>query len=311
MSLSAIDCVTRGVSNFRANWELALVQFAQVMICSVLTLIGLVGLIVMLGASFLFQIDNSTDWLTALERLDDLAIAPGLLAIGLVGGFILTTIILLIYSWFQAGIFGVLDAGERQAPVTPGVDAQLFRTFRWHLFTGWASKGVWRFFGYLTWTTLVATVIALVVVLALALGMVLIDSEGGPVLVVVGCLAVLPLILFFALLNLWIMLGMALLSREEMTAMHASAVALRIVRRRLPGLCLIGFLFFLVYFGVALVFWPLTQGMVFALQDSAVAAVVVQLLLGAAQSLVGSLIMVSFFGALTALARSELKSGNA
>ena len=310
MRLSAIDCVTRGVSNLRANWELVLIQLVQAVACSVIALIGLIIVAVAVGASALFKLSDGLDWqrlFTELERLGELSTSWGLLAIVLAGVMILAALLGLTYSWFQAGTFLTLMGGERQAPPQPGIDWRSFRTFSARSFGGWASQGCWRLFAFKGLVSLVAFVFfSLMLALAVVLvtwSAVDLDSVGS---LVAGCLLLLPIIPIVVLLYIWSTLGSALLARPEIGVLSAARLALAFLGRRFGTCLLIVLLFLGANFGLGLVFSVLSQGMALVLAQSVGATVSVQILLAIAQSLVSSLAAIAFFAAVVALVRDEL-----
>ncbi|MCZ6727709.1 MAG: hypothetical protein O7A98_10215 [Acidobacteria bacterium] len=306
MRLSAIDCIGRGVSNLRANWELVLLQFLQGVVLTLLSVIALVGTVALLGATFLFEMSHFDDWTEVLERLEGLSFNWGLLAISLALLLILATVLSLVYSWFQAGIFATLERGERQAPPAAGVDSQLFRTFRGRDFMGWGSLWVWRYFWFFGGVGLVFTILLSVVIGIAALLAVALRDVGGFGAVMFGCAAAVPLVALMVAFNLWVVLGMALLPREEYGVWRASRRALTILRQRLGGVLLIGLIFIIASLGLALVFMLLTQGMATALQGRGVASFGVQALLALAQWLLSSMLAVSFYSSIVALARAQI-----
>lgn len=309
MSFSAIDCVGRGIANLRANWELVLLQLVQTVVCGVMVVVGVVGLVMVLGASFLFQLSDPADWSTALERLEGFSINPGLLAIGLAATTILLSLVGLVYCWFQAGIMATLERGERQAPPTLPADPRLFRTFSGRNFRGWGNGGAWRYFNFFSVLSLVATAILGVYVIAAVIAAAAMGEGVG--MTVVGCVAVLPLVALLMMFNLWFLVGMTLLPRQEFGVWSATRVALSILWRRLGGALLIALLFILASVGVALIFWPLGQGMSAALEGSLPAWFAVQFLLTVAQWLVNGILTVALFASVTSLVRTELDRGAA
>ena len=306
MSLSAIDCIGRGIANLRANWQLALLQLLQTVVCTALAAIGLVGVVMLFGASFLFQLGDPADWSTALERLEDLSVSTSLLAMGLAATAILLTVLGLVYCWFQAGILATLERGERQAPLVKAVEPQFFRTFSGRNFMGWGHAGAWRYFNFLSVVTLLGAVVLGLYTIAIAIGVTATGDVAGAGAAVVGCLALLPFLILVVVLNLWLVVGMALLPREGLGLWRAARESLGILWRRLGGLLLIVFLFLTASTAVGLVFWPLGQGMASALEGSMPAWFAVQLLLTLAQWLVSGILSVAFFASLVALVRTEL-----
>jgi len=306
MSLSAIDCIVRGIANLRANWELVLLQLVQTVVCLVLTIVSVVGLIMVLGASFLLELSDPSDWASAVERLEGFSVDGGLLAMGLAVLVILLTVVGLVYCWFQAGIMATLERGERQAPLLQPVVPQLFRTFSGRNFRGWGNAGAWRYFNYFSLITLFGTVILGLLVVAALIFVAAMGESAGATAALVGCLGLIPILILVVLLNLWFMMGMALLPREEFGAWRAVRTALTIFGRRFGGALLIALLFIIASASVGLVFWPLGQGMASALEGSIPAWFAVQLLLTIAQWLVNGILTVAFFASVTALVRTEL-----
>ena len=304
MSLSAIDCIGRGVANLRANWELVLLQLAQTILCAVMVVGGGVALIMILGASFLLQLSDPSDWSAALERLQGFSVDVGLLAIALAATTILLTLVGLVYCWFQAGIMATLERGERQAPPAARVGSGLFRTFSLRNFAGWSHAGAWRYFNYFGLLSLVGAAILGVFMVAMLLGTATIGEGAGAA--VFGCLAFVPLAALLVVLNIWVLIGMALLPRQEFGVWRATRGALTILRHRFGGALLLTLLFVLASAGVTLIFWPLGQGMASALEGSLAAFFVVQLLLTVAQWMVNGILTVALFGSVTALVRTEL-----
>ena len=306
MRLSAIDCVGRGVTNLRAHWELVLVYLAQSLVCAVLSLVGGLGLILLVGASFLFEVGNARDWSGAIERLEGLSIDGGLVAIALAAGVILVTVVGLVYSWFQAGIVTTLERGERQAPVRRRVAPLFFRTFAGRSFVGWSHRGAWRFFGLFCLVVACAAVMVGLYLLAVGVSLVATGQGGSPGAVIGGCLALLPLVGFLLLFQLWFLVSMTLAARDGASALRAAREGLAVLGGRLGGALLIILLFVIASLTVGLLFFPLTQGMAVALADSAVASFAVRSLLTMAQWLVNGILTVALFASVVALARSEV-----
>jgi hypothetical protein len=128
----------------------------------------------------------------------------------------------------------------------------------------------------------------------------------GTGMMALGCLAMVPLLGLMLGLNLWILLTMALLPREELGVFRASRVALGILWRRLGGALLIVLLFVIASFAIGIVFVPLTQGLAVVLSDKVAALLAVQLLLTAAQWMLSSILTVALLGSVVALARTEI-----
>jgi hypothetical protein len=308
MSLSAIDSIDRGVANLRANWELVLLQLGQVLVCSVLAVVGVIAVALGVGASFLLQLGDLSDWPAALERLRGLTVSGAVVALALGVAFILVTIVGLVYSWFQAGILATLDRGERQAPPVRKLDWRLFRTFQGRSFAGWAGEGAWRYLGFFCALFVLAMilvggcglVIALLAPTAAGFG---IEGVGVGV---AGCLTLLPLLGLCVLLNLFALLAMVLLARPDGSVWRAMRQALGVLRRRLGGLLLLALLFVIAVFGVALVFAPLSQGMATAVPTDGAAWFAVQFLLALAQWIIQGILTIALLASTVAMVRGEM-----
>lgn len=306
MRLSAFECTARGISNLRGNWELVLLQLAQIAIFFALSLATVAAVVAATGVTLLRELGSSTDWAKVLESIQGLSFDRGLIAIVLAVVFVLSTIGALVYGWFQAGIFSTLERGERQAPPSPKTDWSAFRTFRWREFVGWGNRGAWRYFVFLGWFFLVATLLLVFAGLFVAVLAIALPRIGGPAAVALGCTAVLPLIGIMLALNLWLVIAQALLPRENLGVLSASREAFSILRRRSGAALLLLLLFMFASVALSAVFWPLNQGIGLAIEGSIIAVLVIELLLGAAQMLAGSIFTIAFYGSIVALARTEL-----
>jgi len=308
MSLSAIDSIDRGVANLRANWELVLLQLGQVVVCVVLAVVGVIAVAFGVGASFLLQLGDLSDWPAALERLRGLTVSGAVVAMTLGVLFILVTIVGLIYSWFQAGILATLDRGERQAPPVPNLDWRLFRTFQGRSFVGWASEGAWRYLGFFSALFVLAMILIGGCGLVIALLAPVAGDFGIEGVGVAGCLTLLPLLGLCVLLNLFALIAMVLLARPDGGVWRAMRQALGVLRRRFGGLLLLVLLFVIAVVGVALVFAPLSQGMATAVATNGAAWFAVQFLLALAQWIIQGIVTIALLASTVAMVRGEMDS---
>ncbi len=306
MRLSAFDCTARGISNLRVNWELVLVQLVQAVVFFALALACVVAVVAATGMTFLGEIGSLTDWTKVLESLSEFFLDRVVIAIALAALLVVSTIGAMIYAWFQAGIFSILEGGERQAPPPPKTEWHAFRTFRWREFVGWGNRRAWRYFVYLGWFFLVATLMVVFIGLFLAVLAVALPRMGPGASVALGCMALFPLVAIILGLNLWFVIAQALLPRAELGVLGASREAFAILRRRSGAATLQLVLFMAASMGLSAIFWPLNQGIAMALEGAVVASLVIELLLGAAQMLAGSILTIAFYGSVVALARAEL-----
>ncbi len=304
--LSAFECLGRGVANLRGNWELALAVFAQVVVCSALLAAGLVAIAVAVGATVWLDDVDPSDPERLLRQLEALSLDAAAIAIGLSALFVLTTVVTLVYCWFQAGIVSTLAAGERQAPLASGREAELFRTFSRRNFLGWSRRSALRFFWLLGWMLLLSTVLVAVVGVVVVLVTLVLQQWSGAAAATFGCLMLVPVVPAVLAINFWMAVGQALATRDEQTPLRAASVATSIVGRRFGGVLLIALLFVVAGMGLGIVFFVLNQGMAIALRDSGLAGVLVQLLLTAAQWLISGVLSVAYLGTAVAMARTEI-----
>ena len=131
--LSAADCLRRGWANLSANWELVFLQWVQLLLVAALLAVSLVPPLAVIGSLGAGR---------ALGR----AVGPSLL-LALVALLALWTLALLVYSFFQAGTYGILAAADRQALPGGRRSPLFFRTFSLRDFLGWGGRYVWRFAG--------------------------------------------------------------------------------------------------------------------------------------------------------------------
>src|SRR5690606_24138531 len=137
------------------------------------------------------------------------------------------------YSWFQAGIFGVLVAGDRQAGAGERRPWQLYRTFSWSDFTQWGRMFVWRFFGWYHLYILVSfglvALFGLLVIGALSAAM----GSGPMAGVAIGCGGAIPLVLLAILMAIVSQAAKSDLARPESSAGASWRRALAVVGRRI------------------------------------------------------------------------------
>jgi hypothetical protein len=305
--LSAIDALGRGIGNVRANWELALAQVAALFALMLLMVASFLPLGLALGATFadLGKLDGSNpDAVLELLR-PDRWLSVGVL-VAVVAGLVIGTLSIAVYSWFQAGVFGVLVAGDRQAGAGAGRPRDLFRTFSWRDFSGWAARGTWRFFGwyhlYLLVLTLMMGALAALVIAAIALG----ASQGPLAGFGVGCGGALPL--FFALfyVSLVFEAAKADLAREDSGAIASWRRGARVVARRLGGSLLLFLLFFCASMAMSMLVLPLQLVAEFGFRDQLALYLPIQLVVYSLQWGLGSILGLIYGASFVALVRAEL-----
>ncbi len=311
MGLAAIDCIQRGVSSLRANWELVLIQLLQSVVVTVIAAAGLLPPLAVVGFGVFSAFRDLTpgDPL-ALSRLlaawlDALTVnVPALLAAA--GATLLVWVAaFLVYCWFQGGIYGVLAMADRQAPpgAVRGVD--WFRTYTWRDLRGWGGRYVWRYFRFWNLVLLLAVLWALASAAAFALAVWGQTKWGLGAALGIGCGAALPIVFGWVTLALWAGLAAAALAEETAGATSASRQALAVLGRRLGGVLLIVLVFLAAALAISLVFAPLSLAFDFVLRENFLASLSASVVLGLAQSMLSALLGVAIVAAFIALVRSE------
>jgi len=308
--LPALDALGRGFANLRANRELVLVEFLGAIAILALCVAGLVPLLHLAGLTLrqLFALQATNPFTAApfdpsrfdpARFLSPAAIGPlSILALAL-------SVASLLWSWLQAGIFGILSAGERQAPPGPARPSSVFRTYRGRDFAGWANLFAWRFFLLLNlFGVFLLVLIPLFGLFALAVG--LAGERAGAIAAVgVGCGGAIPLV--FLLLSLAAAFGLAQadLAREASDVWRATRAGFRVLGRRLGGIVTLFGLYLFAVVIVSVVFGAVDLSLFVALRDRATGYAVAKVLLFGAQSIVSSVFRVAIAGTMVALVRHD------
>lgn len=301
MRLSAADCLRRGWTNLAANWELVVIQWLEAALVLVLLAMGLVLPLVILGIDVL----ASKGIEDVLRRLAELR--PGL-SMALVAMMAVWLLTLLLHCFFQAGTFGVLASGDRQALPGPRRNRLLFRTFSVRDFCGWGGLYVWRFLGVRVLFCGLGMVMGGAVLLWLLFLGVGGGHWGAPAAFGIGCGGMLPLAFLALVLGLWFHVAQADLAREGSGVGAASRRGLDVLGRRLGSVITLFILFLGAGLALSIVFLPLT-----AVTDSLLSGApgwraLVRVVLFLLQSLPSTLLAMVLAGSLVALVRSEIRS---
>ena len=143
MTLSAFDCLHRGVVNVRANWELVPMNILQGLLAMVVGLVGFLPIFAVVGWANpdLFDLVEKPE--LALGAWQELIARSADGWVMLLAAFAIASVIwliaMLVYSYFKGGILGILMAGDRQASPDSKSRAPWFRTFTMRDFRGWAG----------------------------------------------------------------------------------------------------------------------------------------------------------------------------
>ncbi|MFY9826541.1 MAG: hypothetical protein WAM82_34585 [Thermoanaerobaculia bacterium] len=306
MRLSAADCLRRGWTNLAANWELVLLQCLQSLLVAVLLALSLLLPVVTLGADALASGRSAGRVLEVVTaRLGHFGrLSPAVLLAG-VAMLAVWLLSVLVHSWFQAGVYGVLASAERQALPGHRRPRLLFRTFSLRDFSGWGALYLGRFFRLLVFFWALALplgVASLVWLVSLGVGG---EVWGKPAVLGIGCGGLLPLGFLFLVAGLWSQVAQADLAREGSGARAAARRGLTVLGRRLGAVSFLVLLMAGAGVALALLFVPASAvpGLLLAGAPRLRAFVLVVLFLlhGIPSALVGLVLASS----LVALIRSE------
>jgi hypothetical protein len=300
MRLSAVDCLRRGWANLSANWELVFLQWVQLLLVAALLAVSLVPPLAVIGS------------LGAARTLPTAAVGPSLL-LALVALLALWALSLLVYSFFQAGTYGILAAADRQALPGGRRSPLFFRTFSLRDFVGWGGRFIWRFAGAGLLFAGALLLLAGGAALWLTATVTTLITAGGenlraPAALGIGFVWALPLGFAALVAALGFSLAQADLARHESGVRAAWRRALEVLGRR-PGTVLALVVLALgAGLLLALVFAPVTAAADFLLAGAPGVRSLVRALLFLVQSLPNTLLAMLLAGALVALVRSETPS---
>lgn len=312
--LSAAECLQRGLVSLAANWELAGVLFVQSVVVTLLTLLGLLVPLLAVGVSL-----NPADWGANLlsaadlpldqvaELFEWLAAVWPLLAAGLVGTLAVWTVAFLVYSYLQAGTYGILYEADRRAPAGGAVSRRQLRAFDLRSFQVWGSRRIWPFFWLMNLFGLYALapiLVYLVIVLVAA-------QAGTPGLIAAGCFGLPLLLVPLWLVLLWFLTSQASLAEATVSgARQAARLGRAVLAKRLGAVLLL----FVIFTGLgilfSLLFVPLGLAVDLTTGDDLWVRGVAQLFLTLLQTIPNALLAVALGGALVALVRSETRSAS-
>lgn len=312
MRLTAADCLRRGLANLAANWELVALHWVQSAATGLLLLLGLVVPAVALGLHLLIR-----SWLAArtaedfeellavsLQRLSE---NVPVLALSVLGMLAIWTVAFLVYTYFQAGIYGVLTDAEGRVP--PGGYARPpFRAFSLSAFDGWARRHFWRFFWFLNLFGVFGSLVLLVAVLGLV-GLLWGGQAWEPsALLSAGCLGVLVTLLATLALGVWFLVAQADLAQEGSGPWQACRRGFGVLAGRPGAVLLLLLVFVAASLAVSTLSLPFAFGAGLLGMGDPFSSLVLRFSLTLLQTLPNALLAVALAGALVALVRSETRS---
>jgi hypothetical protein len=306
MRLSAVDAIQHGLLNLRANWQLVPALVIQSLVVSVISLLGLVPIVMVLGFAFVRGVATQLDSFEAEQFLLRLVEAGVPLIFAFLVATLVWTLAFVLYCYFQGGILGVLAAGESRARGQAG-GWQSYRAFSRSAFFESAERLTWPIFWLVN--LFMAVGLAVFTVLAMAgWGLFVLRSDApAAALIGLGCLALLVFALLLMFLSVWMQLALAEVATGARGAMAAARAALATAYRRLGAVVLLFLLLLVISIGVALVFAPFSMILEVALRDRLGAYLAGQALVSLAQWLASSIVGVGWSAVLVALVASEKK----
>ncbi|MEO8504000.1 MAG: hypothetical protein ABI609_08900 [Acidobacteriota bacterium] len=312
MSLPAIECVRRGVANARANWELVLAQWVGLTLSAILTVASVLPLLFLIGFAGFTALRSPQDisqWVSDWggRFVTELFAFSVPMALALIAVVAIGTLGMIVWCFFQAGMYGVLVAGDRQSPAGPPGDWRLFRTFTAENFRGWGASHVWRFFWFFNLVLMLFTVLFAGFILLAGLVALAGQAWGGVAAVGVGCGGVLPLFFLMLLMGLWVGVAQADLANSDSSLRVASRRARRVLGKRLGGLLLIMLLGMVASVVVSMVFVPLSLGIDLAFRDAMFGGLVLKGVMYLVQWGVSGALQVALAASLVALVRDEAR----
>lgn len=311
--LSALDALSRGIANVRANRELVGIQIASGLLLAASIVVPLLLVLSRLGIPFTAFTGNDPDALRqAIESVQlNLDQVASMLGLGLLLLLVVGTLVFLVYCWFQAGTLAVLAAGEAQAPMTFHAPPAVFRTFSWAGYFGWASRYGLRIF----WVNNLFMIFLTVVLGVLALPLLLVSrlwaGSGVVVACAAGCGMALPLGFVMVVLVLAMIVGQICAVEEGATVRGATRRAFTIAGNRLGGLLLLYLLLIVGSIAVTILFGGVGLVIKLALARSAMLLTVLSVVLGAVEFIVSAGLTLVMTAAIVALVHAEPRTSTA
>lgn len=311
MRRSAFNALGRGLSNLLANWPLLGLYLVVATAVGVVTVLGLVAPLLVLDLELSPELAADPGALALwLEEAFQRTVANPLpTAAALLGSTLLWTLAFVLQCFGQAGIFGVLYAGDVQAPDGLSGPPTWFRTFGFRDFLGWGARHVWRFFwlGILYFHAWLGLVLAwgLLAMLA-AWGF---ERWGGSAALGIGCGGSLPLLFVSLVLVASYGLASADAVRESSGVWRAVRVGLTTLGRRLAANAVLYGLFTMLLLLLAGMMWGASATAEVVLAGHRGLARGADLALELAQALAQGALMVWLGASLVALVRGEAVGG--
>jgi|GEM_PF-5711771 len=321
--LSAFDCLSRGIANLRANWQLVPLLVVQQVV------VGVLGLLTV--AALFLPLVFFGGWAASLKNL--VGLPPELIgeelflllmelvqqdpwtlilmaAIALVPSTLVGVAAVLAFGWLAGGIFGVLRDGEERAPVEEGVGWERFRAYSWRKFSDLGGRFMWPYFWFVNYFLVLILLVVFFVLLVMVVLTWVGEAVDPAVAMAVGCGALLPTMALYLGFAFWYLVGLVEVVRGPgegegrfAAVRSASRRAWRVLRRRWAALLVLAVVFMGGSLVVSIGMSPMGMYSAGVLDSSFVAWCGLQALSYLVQIAVLSVVHVAFYAALTALAR--------
>lgn len=307
--LPAIDALTRGFANVRANRELVFVQVASGLLLAASIVVPLLLIFVRLGIPL--SVWNTKDPEALAKALESIQLDFGqltsMLGLGLVVMVVVGTLVFVLYCWFQAGTLAVLLAGEAQAPPTRNAPAAVFRTFTWAGFIGWASRYGMRIFWVYNLFLLFLTLLLVACTLPILLAAWFSEDGVSALGCVMGCGLALPLGFIAVALVLAMMVAQICAVEEGATTMSATRRAFAITGHRLGGLLLLYLLMIVGSLALSILFGVIGLILNLALASAGTLLAVFSAGLGIVEFVLSVGLTLVMTAAIVAMVRAEMR----
>jgi hypothetical protein len=241
LEVTVPDCLSAGWRRLRHAGVLVALLWLETLLVVLLTLGGLAlplavvdfGPVHELAALDLQGVEEGLLWLAEDATWNDFVPRSPALVAALAGLAVLWTAALLVYCWFQAGLYGVLAEGASGSG----------SGFDFGRFADCGRRYLWRFFGLLHLFVLYLTGVLFLWIWVVWLAVWGWAAWGDPALLGIGCGGMLPVAFLAAVLALWFLLARADVARPGSGVRIARRRGWAVLRSRPGAVAALGALF--------------------------------------------------------------------
>ncbi|MEO8277744.1 MAG: hypothetical protein ABI639_16135 [Thermoanaerobaculia bacterium] len=308
--LPALDALFRGILNVRANRELILVQLASSALLAASIAVPILLLLSRVGVPLsVFTSKDPEAIRVAFESMQfNMTMIASTFGLGLLLFLVIGTVAFVAFCWFQAGTLAVLLSGDAQAPAADKARSEVFRTFSWSAYVGWASRYGWRIFWVNNLFMILLTIGLGLFVLPFAIGARFAEGSGTMVACAIGCGMAIPLGFIALVVVLAMIVAQVSAVDENATVRGATRRAFTITGRRLGGLLLLYLLLIVASIIVSVLFGGAGLVVNLVLAKWAMARLAVAAALWFVQFVLSTSLNLTLIAAIVALVRPELRA---